>query len=116
LRQNAVHRVVWSQKKCGFIGVALTSAAFQVGVIQQDKVRGLGNRRAVSVYIRTASTAKREMYVRLQAEQVGLGDITHTYSGSAALRQIKVDFLLGVGIAGVLVEDQAAGFEVNGIP
>ncbi len=59
--------------------------------------------------------AHRHVNLRHQREDICLSGILHAHSPPAGLRRTKINPRIGGGIAGVLVEDQVSGLEVDGI-
>src|SRR5271166_6831529 len=84
-------------------------------MLEDNKARLAGNACLLGNKVGISRSAHGHMNLRRQRKCVALGRIVHANGPAAGLRGAEVDSGSGRGVTGFAIEDQIAGFEVDGI-
>ena len=114
-RQNAFDSIVIAEEERSFFRLQFLVAARHAWALEHDLARLLGNDTARGSHSGRIRTIQQNLYPGLQCEEIPFGHVIHTRGGATGLRYAKLDFFFRVGVAGLLVEYEAAGLEMYGI-
>ena len=95
--------------------MGVPQSALQMRLFEHNRARTLQNDAAGSPEDGRSRFVGCQRDLRLERESAGFGVIAHSDRRSAGLRNVKVDSLLGEGVARLLIEGKAAGLQVDRI-
>ena len=113
--EHALHFVLRGQEERGLFRLHGSALALHVGMVEHD-LMGIASEYAMgSDELRAIRPVQCHMNLGRQRKRASLCYVTHAYGPARGLRCAEIDARLGGSVSAFLVEDQIAGFEVDGI-
>ena len=112
---NALDLILVAEMKHRVIGLQRSVFAAQMRVVEHDLARIVGDDAVVGLDDGCVCAVEHHMNLRRQGQRIALARVLHADGPACGLRRSEFDAGLGRGVSALLVKDQIARLQVDGI-